>query len=69
MEHLCWWATETKGTESLAGWSCFELLVEASVRVAFVAGGKAQRIPKPMRLAMGGDRLQQESRQGDEAPA
>jgi len=29
-----------------------ELLVEARVRVAFVSGGKAQRIPKPLRLAM-----------------
>jgi len=29
-----------------------ELLVEARVRVAFVAGGKAQRIPKPLRDAM-----------------
>src|SRR5690349_15609665 len=33
-----------------------EVLVEAQVRVAFVAGGKAQRIPKPLRLAMGGER-------------
>ena len=31
-----------------------EVLVEAQVRVAFVAGGKAQRIPKPLRVAMGG---------------
>ena len=31
-----------------------ELLVEASVRVAFISGGKAQRIPKALRLAMGG---------------
>jgi acyl-CoA thioester hydrolase len=29
-----------------------ELLVEAEVRVAFVSGGKAQRIPKPLRDAM-----------------
>jgi acyl-CoA thioester hydrolase len=29
-----------------------DLLVESRVRVAFVAGGKAQRIPKPLRLAM-----------------
>jgi acyl-CoA thioester hydrolase len=29
-----------------------DLLVEARVRVAFVSGGKAQRIPKPLRLAM-----------------
>ena len=31
-----------------------EVLVEAQVRVAFVSGGKAQRIPKPLRLAMSG---------------
>jgi acyl-CoA thioester hydrolase len=31
---------------------CSDLLVEARVRVAFVSGGKAQRIPKPLRLAM-----------------
>jgi acyl-CoA thioester hydrolase len=30
-------------------------LVEARVRVAFVSGGKAQRIPKPLRLAMRAD--------------
>jgi acyl-CoA thioester hydrolase len=29
-----------------------ETLVEAQVRVAFVAGGRAQRIPKPLRVAM-----------------
>jgi acyl-CoA thioester hydrolase len=29
-----------------------ETLVEARVRVAFVSGGKAQRIPKPLRIAM-----------------
>ncbi|MGC2082169.1 MAG: tol-pal system-associated acyl-CoA thioesterase [Bradyrhizobium sp.] len=31
-----------------------DLLVEASVRVAFISGGKAQRIPRALRLAMGG---------------
>ena len=31
-----------------------DLLVEARVRVAFVSGGKAQRIPKPLRDAMEG---------------
>jgi acyl-CoA thioester hydrolase len=31
-----------------------ELLVEARVRVAFVAGGKAQRIPKSLHAAMAG---------------
>jgi acyl-CoA thioester hydrolase len=29
-----------------------ELMVEASVRVAFVSGGKARPIPKPLRVAM-----------------
>jgi acyl-CoA thioester hydrolase len=32
-----------------------ELLVEAHVKVAFVAGGRAQRIPKPLRVAMQAD--------------
>lgn len=32
-----------------------EILVEAEVRVAFVAGGKAQRIPKALRAAMRAD--------------
>jgi acyl-CoA thioester hydrolase len=36
-----------------------DLLVEAHVRVAFVAGGKAQRIPKPLRASMEGDRIKQ----------
>jgi acyl-CoA thioester hydrolase len=31
------------------------LLVEAHVKVAFVAGGRAQRIPKPLRVAMQAD--------------
>jgi acyl-CoA thioester hydrolase len=30
-------------------------LIDAQVRVAFVAGGKAQRIPKPLRIAMKAD--------------
>jgi len=30
-----------------------DLIVEVRVRVAFVSGGKAQRIPKPLRSAMG----------------
>jgi len=33
-----------------------DVLVQAQVRVAFVAGGRAQRIPKPLRVAMGGER-------------
>ncbi|MGD0151233.1 MAG: tol-pal system-associated acyl-CoA thioesterase [Xanthobacteraceae bacterium] len=36
-----------------------EVLVEARVRVACVAGGRAQRIPKPLRVAMEASRLQQ----------
>jgi acyl-CoA thioester hydrolase len=32
-----------------------DLLVEARVRVAFVSGGKARPIPKPLRIAMGAD--------------
>lgn len=33
-----------------------ELLVEASVRVAFVSNGRARPIPKPLRIAMKADR-------------
>lgn len=32
-----------------------ETLIEAHVRVAFVAGGRARRIPRPLRLAMQAD--------------
>jgi acyl-CoA thioester hydrolase len=32
-----------------------ELLVEASVRVAFISGGRARPIPKPLRIAMKAD--------------
>jgi acyl-CoA thioester hydrolase len=32
-----------------------ELLIEAKVQVAFVSQGRAQRIPKPLREAMGSD--------------
>jgi acyl-CoA thioester hydrolase len=34
-----------------------EILVEAHVRVAFVSGGRARPIPKPLRTAMDADRL------------
>jgi acyl-CoA thioester hydrolase len=38
-----------------------DLLVEAHVQVAFVSGGRARPIPKPLRTAMEGDRrLRQE---------
>jgi acyl-CoA thioester hydrolase len=33
-----------------------EKLVEADVRVAFVSGGRARPIPRPLRIAMGEDR-------------
>jgi acyl-CoA thioester hydrolase len=33
-----------------------DLIVEAQVRVAFVSGGRARPIPKPLRLAMQADR-------------
>jgi len=39
-----------------------ELLVEAHVRVAFVSGGRARPIPKPLRIAMKAD---QEAGGGD----
>jgi acyl-CoA thioester hydrolase len=32
-----------------------ELLVDASVRVAFISGGRARPIPKPLRIAMKAD--------------
>ena len=32
-----------------------EVLVEATVQVAFVSGGRARPIPKPLRMAMGAD--------------
>jgi acyl-CoA thioester hydrolase len=33
-----------------------ELMVEARVRVAFISGGRARPIPKPLRIAMEADR-------------
>jgi acyl-CoA thioesterase FadM len=38
-----------------------ETLVDAQVRVAFVADGKAQRIPEPLRAAMERDCQAQET--------
>jgi acyl-CoA thioester hydrolase len=32
-----------------------EVLCEASVRVAFISGGRARPIPKPLRIAMKAD--------------
>jgi acyl-CoA thioester hydrolase len=36
-------------------WRGDELLVEAHVRVAFISGGRARPIPKPLRVAMKAD--------------
>ena len=36
-------------------WRGEELLVEAHVRVAFISGGRARPIPKPLRIAMKAD--------------
>jgi acyl-CoA thioester hydrolase len=33
-----------------------EVLVQADVRVAFISGGRAKPIPKPLRIAMKADR-------------
>ena len=43
-----------------------ELLVEARVRVAFISGGRARPIPKPLRIAMRADQdiLAETDRQG-----
>jgi acyl-CoA thioester hydrolase len=39
-----------------------EFLIEAVVRVAFVSGGRARPIPRPLRLAMQADRQQPDAR-------
>lgn len=39
-----------------------DLLVEAQVQVAFVSGGRARPIPKPLRVAMDADRLLRQER-------
>jgi acyl-CoA thioester hydrolase len=31
------------------------VLIEAKVKVAFVSGGRARPIPRPLRIAMGAD--------------
>ena len=41
-----------------------ELLVEASVRVAFISGGRARPIPKPLRIAMRADRKRRNPESG-----
>ena len=41
-------------------WRGEELLCEAHVRVAFISGGRARPIPKPLRIAMKADQDKQE---------
>ena len=50
---------EVKGASITLSQQCRrhdDLIVEARVRVAFVSGGKAQRIPKALRAAMDGSK-------------
>jgi acyl-CoA thioester hydrolase len=50
---------EVKGASVLLGQRVLrgdELLLQAGVRVAFVSGGRARPIPKPLRIAMSADR-------------
>jgi acyl-CoA thioester hydrolase len=42
-----------------------EVLVEAHVRVAFVSGGRARPIPKPLRVALKSDHDEREAGGGD----
>ena len=52
------WPLEVKGASILLGQQVRRgehLLVEAQVRVAFVSGGRARPIPKPLRIAMKAD--------------
>jgi acyl-CoA thioester hydrolase len=49
---------EVKGASATLRQQCRrgdELLCEASVRVAFISGGRARPIPKPLRIAMKAD--------------
>jgi len=51
----CRWHREGRSSAVRRG-RADDLLVTARVRVAFISGGKAQRIPKALRLAMEGHR-------------
>jgi len=54
--HVTTWPIEVKGASITLQQTVArgdDVLVEAQVRVAFVSGGKAQRIPKALRVAMG----------------
>ena len=53
-------ALDVKGASILMGqevWRGDELLLEAKVKVAFVAGGRAKPIPKALRIAMKADQI------------
>ena len=54
---------EVKGASVLLGQKVMrgdDTLVEAKVQVAFVSGGRAKPIPKPLRAAMASDRLKRD---------
>ena len=68
--HLLEGGIETDSADQLheRGVRFHETLVEASVQVAFVSGGRARPIPKPLRAAMQADRAQVGGRAGTNAP-
>jgi acyl-CoA thioester hydrolase len=52
------WPVEVKGASILLAQEVLrgaDVLIEAKVRVAFVSGGRARPIPKPLRVAMKAD--------------
>lgn len=54
------WPVEVKGASILLGQEIRlgeDVLVEAKVRVAFVSGGRARPIPKPLRIVMKADQV------------
>ena len=62
---------EVKGASITLKQQCFrgdELLCGASVRVAFISGGRAKPIPKPLRIAMKADQERLPPRASDAAP-
>jgi acyl-CoA thioester hydrolase len=56
--HVITEPAEVKGASSILRQRVMrgdEVLIEADVRVAFVSGGRARPIPKPLRIAMKAD--------------
>jgi acyl-CoA thioester hydrolase len=61
---------DVKGASITLRQQCFrgdDLLCEASVRVAFISGGRAKPIPKPLRVAMKADQERLPPRASDAA--